>query len=184
LLKGWLRRRLGFNGVIVSDYNAVAELIHHGIAADLAQAAALALKAGVDIDMMANAYRHGLPIALDRGWVSVADIDESVRRVLTLKWKLGLFADPYRRARSRRRPKRCRTRRRFARAVAARSLVMLKNEREVLPFPGAIRLAVVGPLADAAADMRGPWWGATTPEGHVTVVAGLRAAMSEAPRVP
>ena len=172
LLKGWLRRRLGFNGVIVSDYNAVAELIHHGIAADLAQAAALALKAGVDIDMMANAYRHGLPIALDRGWVSVADIDESVRRVLTLKWKLGLFADPYRRGSVAETAEAVQTRRRFARAVAARSLVMLKNEREVLPFPGAIRLAVVGPLADAAADMRGPWWGATTPEGHVTVVAG------------
>ena len=82
LLKGWLRRRLGFDGVIVSDYNAIAELIRHGIAADLAQAAALALNAGVDIDMMAEAYRHGLPIALDRGWVASADIDEAVRRVL------------------------------------------------------------------------------------------------------
>src|SRR6202522_41505 len=97
LLKGWLRRRLGFNGVIVSDFNAVAELINHGIAADLAQASALALKAGVDIDMMANAYRHGLPIALDRGWVSAAGVDGSARRLLTLKWRLGLFDDPYRR---------------------------------------------------------------------------------------
>ena len=61
LLHGWLRGRLGFEGVIVSDYNAIAELIHHGIAADLAQAATLALKAGVDIDMMADAYRRGLP---------------------------------------------------------------------------------------------------------------------------
>ena len=180
LLKGWLRRRLGFNGVIVSDYNAVAELINHGIAADLAQAAALALKAGVDIDMMANAYRHGLPIALDRGWVSSVDIDESVHRVLTLKWKLGLFDDPYRRGSAAESAEALETRRRFARAVAARSLVMLKNDRDVLPFPGAIRVAVLGPLADAAADMRGPWWGAATPEGHVTVVAGLKAAMSEA----
>src|ERR1700689_789916 len=180
LLKGWLRRRLGFNGVIVSDYNAVAELINHGIAADLAQAAALALKAGVDIDMMANAYRHGLPIALDRGWVSSVDFDESVHRVLTLKWKLGLFDDPYRRGSAAESAEALETRRRFARAVAARSLVMLKNDRDVLPFPGAIRVAVLGPLADAAADMRGPWWGAATPEGHVTVVAGLKAAMSEA----
>ena len=97
LLKGWLREELGFDGVIVSDYNAIAELIQHGVAADLAQAAALALKAGVDIDMMAGAYRHGLPIALDRGWVSSAEIDDSVRRVLTLKLRLGLFDDPYRR---------------------------------------------------------------------------------------
>ncbi len=67
LLRGWLRGRWGFKGVIVSDYNAIAELMHHGIAADLAEAAALALKAGVDIDMMADAYRRGLPIALERG---------------------------------------------------------------------------------------------------------------------
>jgi beta-glucosidase len=180
LLKGWLRRRLGFDGVIVSDYNAVAELINHGIAADLAQAAALALKAGVDIDMMANAYRHGLPIALDRGWVSAADIDESVRRVLTLKWKLGLFDDPYRRGSVAESAEAVETRRRFARAVAARSTVMLKNDRDVLPIPGAIRVAVIGPLADAAGDMRGPWWGAASPEGHVTVVAGLKAALSDA----
>jgi beta-glucosidase len=180
LLKGWLRRRLGFNGVIVSDYNAVAELINHGIAADLAQAATLALKAGVDIDMMANAYRHGLPIALDRGWVSSADIDESVRRVLTLKWKLGLFDDPYRRGSTAESAEAVETRRRFSRAVATRSVVMLKNDRDVLPFPSAIRIAVIGPLADAAGDMRGPWWGAATPEGYVSVVAGLKAAMSEA----
>jgi beta-glucosidase len=180
LLKGWLRRRLGFEGVIVTDYNAIAELINHGIAADRAQAAALALKAGVDIDMMADAYRQGLPIALDRGWVNAEDIDESVRRVLTLKWKLGLFDDPYRRGSTAEAAEAVATRRRFARAVAARSLVMLKNDRDVLPFPGPIRLAVIGPLADAAADMRGPWWGAAEPESSVTVAAGLKAALSEA----
>ncbi|MGC2028815.1 MAG: glycoside hydrolase family 3 N-terminal domain-containing protein, partial [Steroidobacteraceae bacterium] len=97
LLRGWLRGRWGFKGVIISDYNAIAELMHHGIAADLADAAAQALKAGVDIDMMADAYRRGLPIALERGRVTMAEIDESVRRVLTLKEQLGLFDDPYRR---------------------------------------------------------------------------------------
>src|ERR1700675_136103 len=85
MLRGWLRDRLGFDGVIVSDYNAIAELIRHGVAADLTEAATLALKAGVDIDMMANAYRLGLPAALERGLVSVAEIDQAVRRVLTLK---------------------------------------------------------------------------------------------------
>ena len=97
LLRNALRGRLGFKGVIVSDYNAIAELVHHGIASDLAQAAAHALKAGVDIDMMADAYRRGLPIALERGLVVMAEIDESVRRVLMLKEQLGLFDDPYRR---------------------------------------------------------------------------------------
>jgi beta-glucosidase len=179
LLKGWLRRRLGFNGVIVTDYNAIAELINHGIAADLAQASALALNAGVDLDMMAGAYRHGLPIALDRGWVSSADVDESVRRVLTLKWRLGLFDDPYRRGAAPENDNDIAVRRRLARVAGARSLVMLKNESSVLPLPGGVRVAVLGPLADASGEMRGPWWGAAAPEGHVTVLAGLKAALSE-----
>src|SRR3984957_3575150 len=85
LLRGWLRGRWGFKGVIISDYNAIAELLHHGIAVDLADAAAHALKAGVDIDMMADAYRRGLPIAPQRGRGTMAEIDESVRRGLSLK---------------------------------------------------------------------------------------------------
>ena len=95
LLRDWLRGKLKFDGVVVSDYNAIAELMRHGIASDLAQAAALALNAGVDVDMMAGAYRHGLPVALERGWVTIAQIDEAVRRVLTLKEDLGLFDAPY-----------------------------------------------------------------------------------------
>jgi beta-glucosidase len=179
LIKGWLRRRLGFNGVIVSDYNAVAELIRHGIAADLAQAAALALNAGVDIDMMGGAYRHGLPIALDRGWVASADIDEAVRRVLTLKSKLGLFDDPYRRGADPEGGEALAVRRRLARAAAARSLVLLKNEANALPLPGGVRVALIGPLADAPRDMRGPWAAAGGADPDVTVLAGLQSALGE-----
>jgi beta-glucosidase len=180
LLQGWLRKKLGFEGVIVSDYNAIGELIHHGIAADLAQAAALALKAGVDIDMMSDAYRHGLPAALDRGWVTRGEIDESVRRVLTLKERLGLFDDPYRRGAVPETGAAVASRRQLARVVAARAIVMLKNEKGVLPLvKGAARLAVIGPLADASAEMRGPWWGAAPPEGHVSVAAGLREMLAE-----
>jgi beta-glucosidase len=179
LLKGWLRRRLGFNGVIVTDYNAIAELMRHGIAADLAQAAALALNAGVDMDMMAGAYRHGLPIALDRGWVTSADIDQAVRRVLTLKWRLGLFDDPYRRGTTPEDDATLAARRRFARAVGARALVMLKNDLNALPLPGGAIIAVLGPLADASGEMRGPWPAAAAPEGHVTVVEGLKAVLPE-----
>src|SRR6202042_3144923 len=80
LLRDWLRGRLGFDGVVISDYNAIAELIRHGVAADLAEAGALALKAGVDIDMMADAYRHGLPVALKRRLVTMAEIEESLGR--------------------------------------------------------------------------------------------------------
>ena len=97
LLQGWLRGVAGFDGVVISDYNAVAELLNHGVAADLVEAAALALNAGVDIDMTSGAYIHGLPEALKRGLVTMAAIDLSVRRVLELKERLGLFDDPYRR---------------------------------------------------------------------------------------
>jgi beta-glucosidase len=183
LLRGWLRGRFGFNGVIVSDYNAIAELMHHGIAADLTEAAVLALKAGVDIDMMADAYRRGLPIALERGLVTVAEIDESVRRVLRLKERLGLFEDPYRRGATAESPAAVAHRRQLARAVGARAVVMLKNDKQALPLPKSLaRIAVLGPLADAPAEMRGPWWGAAEADGQVTVVAGLRSALSE-PRV-
>jgi beta-glucosidase len=181
LLREWLRGRLGFDGVIISDYNAIAELIRHGIAADLPEAAALALQAGVDIDMMADAYRHGLPIALKRGAVSIAEIDQSVRRVLILKERLGLFEDPYRRGKSAESPAVRTHRRQLARQIAARSIVMLKNEGDALPIsPVAKRLAVIGPLANASAEMRGVWWGAAAPEGHVTVLEGLRAAFPQA----
>src|SRR5882757_1853182 len=178
LLRGWLRGRWGFKGVIVSDYNAIAELMRHGIAADLAEAAAHALKAGVDIDMMSDAYRRGLPTALARKLVSMAEIDESVRRVLTLKEQLGLFDDPYRRGATPEPAEAFAHRRQMARAVGARAVVMLKNDEETLPLAASLRrLAVVGPLADAPADMRGPWWGAADAEGQVSVVAGLRAIL-------
>jgi beta-glucosidase len=176
LLRGWLRGRWGFKGVIVSDYNAIAELMRHGIAADLAEAAAHALKAGVDIDMMSDAYRRGLPTALERRLVSMAEIDESARRVLALKERLGLFDDPYRRGATAEPEAAFAYRRQLARDVGARAIVMLKNDRTTLPLKGSLRrLAVIGPLADAPAEMRGPWWGAAGAEGHVSVVAGLRA---------
>ena len=181
LLRDWLRGRLGFDGVVISDYNAIAELIRHGVAADLAEAAALALKAGVDIDMMSDAYRHGLPVALERGTVSIAEIDQSVRRVLILKERLGLFEDPYRRGKSQESAGARAQRRHVARQIAARSLVMLKNAGDVLPLSRSVqRLAVIGPLANASAEMRGVWWGAAGPEGHVTVLEGLRAALPDA----
>ncbi len=180
MLRDWLRGRFGFKGVIVSDYNAIAELMHHGIAADLTEAAVHALKAGVDIDMMSDAYRRGLPRALERGLVTMSEIDESVRRVLTLKEQLGLFDDPYRRGAAAEPGAALVHRRQLARAVAARSIVMLKNDGDTLPLPTSMRrLALLGPLADAPADMRGPWWGAATADGQVTVLAGLRHVLAD-----
>ncbi len=180
LLRGWLRGRQGFDGVIISDFNAIAELVRHGVAADLAEAGALALRAGVDIDMMAGAYRQGLPIALQRGLVSIAQVDAAVRRVLELKQRLGLFDDPYRRGPGPAGDALRARHRQLARSVAARAMVMLTNEHDVLPLSGAIRrLAVVGPLADARAEMRGPWWATAAEDEPISVVEGFRIAMPD-----
>lgn len=177
LTKDHLRGALGFEGVVISDYNAIAELIRHGVAADLAEAAALALKARVDIDMMANAYRDGLPAALTRGLIAMADIDASVRRVLALKEQLGLFDDPFRRGLVKESQSAIAARRALAREVAARSLVLLKNDNAALPLNANARLAVIGPLADAGPQMQGCWPAANKGDDCVSVLAGLRAAL-------
>ncbi|VTU25866.1 Periplasmic beta-glucosidase precursor [Variovorax sp. PBL-H6] len=180
LLRDWLRGEMGFDGVIVSDYNAIGELIKHGVAADLADAAVLALKAGVDIDMMADAYRKGLPIALEQGRVTLEEIDACVRRVLRLKEQLGLFDDPYRRGATPEPAAAVAERHALAREVAGKAIVMLKNERDALPLAaGAKTLCVIGPLADASTEMKGPWWGAGEHEPAVSVLAGLRAALPQ-----
>ncbi len=180
LLRGYLRERLGFDGVIVSDYTAIAELIRHGIAADLAHAAALALAAGVDIDMMAEAYGLGLPPALERGIVTMDQIDAAVLRVLSLKERLGLFDDPFARGARREAPAAIAQRRQFARRLGSQSIVLLKNAGNVLPLAPTIRtLALIGPLADAADQMGGPWWAAGGDAPHVSVLAGLRTSLPD-----
>jgi len=183
MITGRLREEWGFDGVVISDFGAIGELIRHGVAADLAEAAALALNAGVDIDMMAGAYEKGLPEALERGLVTVATLDAAVTRVLGLKERLGLFADPYRR---------CRGegtedaegkggRRRLAREAGRRALVLLKNEGGLLPLgEGARRIAVIGPLADAAVEMIGPWASDGKRAPAVSVLAGLREVFPRA----
>src|SRR5262245_15962852 len=181
LLRDYLRGELEFEGVIVSDYNAIRELLHHGVAGDIVEAAVLALKAGVDIDMMADAYRKGLPVALERGLVTIDEIGECVLRVLRLKERLGLFDDPYRRGSSTETAETIASRRRLARDVAAKSLVLVKNARDTLPLrPGIREARVIGPLADAWREMRGPWAAAGYEEPSVTVLAGLREALPDA----
>ena len=180
LLRDYLRGELGFDGVLISDYNAVGELIRHGVATDLVDAAVLALRAGLDIDMMADAYRKGLPVALERGLVTMAEIDASVRRVLMLKERLGLFDDPYRRGSRRETPEVLAARRRLAREAGVRSIVLMKNDRETLPWPRDIRrVCVLGPLGDAAAQMRGPWAAAGYEAPHVGVLSALREGLPD-----
>ena len=181
LLQDWLRRKAGFEGVIISDYNAIAELLHHGIAADLAEAAASALQAGVDIDMMGGAYSQGLPAALARGLVSIEAIDAAVRRVLSLKERLGLFEDPFRRGSAGAPACRASTAgRELAREAGRRSIVLLTNDG-TLPLSRNLRhIALIGPLADARAEMLGPWALAGNADNAVTIQEGLAAALPNA----
>ncbi|MGO9943059.1 MAG: glycoside hydrolase family 3 N-terminal domain-containing protein [Rhodoblastus sp.] len=180
LLRDCLRRELGFDGMIVSDYDAIAELPIHGVAADLAEAAALALKAGVDMDMVSGVYHACLPEALARGLVGLDDIDAAVRRVLTLKRRLGLFDDPYRHVSASSqvaRPEVARPAKELAADVARRAITLLTN-RGVLPLAADLRrIAVIGPLADAPAEMLGPWSLAGEGSRCVTILQGLRAAL-------
>ncbi|MET4699817.1 beta-glucosidase [Constrictibacter sp. MBR-5] len=180
LLTELVRERWGFDGAMISDYGAIGELIQHGIAADLAEAAALALRAGVDIDMMSGAYARGLPVALERGLVDMADIDAAVRRVLALKERLGLFDDPYRRG-AVPLPEGWRVAYRgLAREAACRSMVLLTNRDAVLPVADSVRrIAVIGPLAHARRDMLGSWYGAGNHDAAITFLDGLRIAMAD-----
>jgi beta-glucosidase len=180
LLQGWLRGVRAFDGVLISDYNAIAELCNHGVAADTAAAAALALRAGIDIDMASEAYVQGLPEALRRGLIGVAELDVSVSRVLRLKERIGLFDDPYRRgAVSRGAPGHGTTAARpLAREVARRAIVLLTHRRPVLPISlDARHLAVIGPLASARHAMLGPWSSAGRAEETVSILEGLRTAL-------
>ncbi|MBV8961985.1 MAG: glycoside hydrolase family 3 C-terminal domain-containing protein [Hyphomicrobiales bacterium] len=185
ILRDVVRREWGFSGVMISDYSAIAELITHGVAEDKAQAAALALDAGVDIDMMGHdTYFEGLPRALDRGLVKLETIDAAVRRVLQLKGKLGLFEDPYRRCGS---PSAIAAtaaqgkRRDLAREAACRSFVLLKNERDALPLSdGQGAIAVMGPLADAKGDAREAVLTTESLAKPVAVLDGLRSALPNA----
>jgi beta-glucosidase len=180
LLQGWLRGIVGFEGVLISDYNAVAELLNHGVAADLVEAAALALNAGVDIDMTSGAYIQCLPEALDRGLVTMATIDASVRRVLELKERLGLFDDPYRRGSPPAQAARGPDRRELARDAARKAIVLLSNRTAVLPLaPKIKRLAIVGPLAAAPGELLGSWASAGKPEDVVSILEGLKAALPQ-----
>ena len=175
VLHDLVRGEWGFDGIYISDYNAIAELVAHGVAADTAEAAAVALKAGVDIDMMASAYSKGLPVALERGTVTMSDIDAAVRRVLAFKARLGLFDDPYREKAPVLTAAQRAEFREVARDAARRSMVLLSNRSGILPVADAPRrIAVLGPLSDNAIEMLGPWSGAGRGDEMVSFLDGLR----------
>ena len=159
LLKTLLRERWGFQGITIADYAAVKELIAHGVAADEQDACAIAFNAGLDIDMKTACYANGLKPLLAAGKISERALDDAVLRVLRLKQKLGLFDDPYRGVTPEGEQRCCYhpEHLRLARETAGKSLVVLKNDRQTLPFnPATTRVALIGPYADNP-DIFGLW---------------------------
>lgn len=158
LLTELLRNQWGFNGFVVSDYTAINEMINHGIG-DLQAVSVLALKAGTDIDMVGGGFLTTLKKSLNEGKVTQKDIDMACRRVLEAKYKLGLFDDPYKYMNEERAktniltPENIKT----AREIAERSVVLLKNDKMILPLKKSGTIAVIGPLADNKGDMLGTW---------------------------
>jgi beta-glucosidase len=186
LITGVLRREWGWDGILVSDYTGIMELLNHGVAADTAEAARRGLDAGVDVDMVSTFYITKLPAEVRAGRVSVAVIDSAVRRVLRAKYERGLFEDPYRYS-SVARERALTLAPAFvaeARDMARRSIVLLKNDGGVLPLRKDLRsIAVIGPLADDATSALGAWAGVGRPEDAVTPLAGIRQALGDRGRV-
>jgi len=158
LLTDVLREQWGFKGLVVTDYTAVNELIDHGLG-DLEQVSALALKAGVDMDMVGEGFLTTLEASVKSGAVTEEEIDRACRNVLEAKFKLGLFHDPYRYANAARAEREILTREnlQFAREVAGQSFVLLKNEQQVLPLKKSGTVALIGPLANTGSNMPGTW---------------------------
>ncbi|GIP21981.1 glycoside hydrolase family 3 N-terminal domain-containing protein [Paenibacillus sp. J22TS3] len=178
LMRELLREEWGFDGVIISDWGAVKELIPHGVAEDEAEAAYRSIQAGVDIEMMTSCYVHYLPRLIQEGLVEEKLVDEAVMRILELKMKLGLFDEPLRGAD----PKAeqeivfCEEHRLASRELAAKSCVLLKNDG-VLPLSKHQKIALIGPFASSG-DILGPWSWSGLQEDAVRLDEAMRGYVS------
>lgn len=186
LMTDVLRKEWGFKGFVVTDYTSIMEMVNHGIAEDTASAAALALEAGVDMDMQAGFFQEALPRLVKSGKIKERVLDEAVRRVLRKKFELGLFEDPYRYSNEQREKATVMSKENLeaARDVARRSMVLLKNEKGLLPLSKNIKsIALIGPLADSKRDMIGSWSAAGDWTKAVTLLEGMKAAVSPSTKI-
>lgn len=180
LMQEILREEMGFDGVLISDYSAVSETVMHGACADAKEAAARALEAGVDIDMMSGAYPAYLKELTEQGTIEETLIDKSVLRVLELKNKLGLFEHPYKGADVLREQEECLSgsNRETARTAALKSFVLLKNEDHILPLKKGEKTAFIGPYTDCR-EMMGSWSFAGDTKDVVTIKEAACAIMKK-----
>src|SRR6185312_10121219 len=175
LLTDLLRKQWGFKGFVVSDYTAVNELTNHGLG-DLQEVSAIALKAGLDMDMVGQGFLTTLKKSFKEGKVTQAEIDQACRRVLEAKYKLGLFDNPDKSIDPAREKNEELTaeHRAFARKVAEHSFVLLKNSGQTLPLKKSGAIALIGPLADNHSEMLGTWVVAGEPGKSVSVMEGIK----------
>jgi beta-glucosidase len=175
-----LRGEWKFDGFVVSDYTSVEELIKHGVATDGAEAAREALSAGVDMEMVSRLYNQHAGELIKERQLSQRTIDEAVRRILRVKFRLGLFEKPYADEALERTAIFNSANVAAAREIAARSLVLLKNDHNVLPLAKNVRsIALIGPLADSRPDMLGSWTGDGKTEAAVTLLQGIKAKLPQ-----
>ena len=177
LLTDLLRKQWNFKGLVVSDYTSVNEMSNHGLG-DLQTVSALALKAGLDMDMVGEGFLTTLKKSLEAKMITVQDIDNACRKVLEAKYKLGLFADPYGRMSTERAQKEILSaaNRTAGREFAAHSFVLLKNDGQTLPLKKSGTIAVVGPLADSRRNMLGTWSVSGDWQQAVSVIDGIKNA--------
>lgn len=180
LLDDLLRGEWGYDGMVVTDYGSIGEMLSHSVSANLQEAAAQALKAGTDMDMCSMGFIATLEKSLKEGKVSETDIDKACRRVLEAKYKLGLFQNPYKYCDPKRRKKDIFSdeNRRAARDIAAETFVLLKNEGNLLPLKKQGKVALIGPLANTRANLAGTWCVAYTPDKYSTLKEGMERALA------
>jgi len=178
LMTDVLRKQWGFKGFVVTDYTGINEMVDHGMG-DLQKVSALALNAGVHMDMVGEGFLSTLKKSLAEKKVTLAQIDEACRLILEAKYKLGLFADPYKYCNEQRAATEIFTpaNRKIARSISTESFVLLKNEGGLLPIKKTGAIALIGPLADAKENMPGTWSVATDFSTPISVLQGLKNAV-------
>lgn len=171
LMTDLLRGEWGFDGFTVTDYASISEILSHGTAETLQEASIQAINAGTDMDMCSRGFIGTLEQSVKEGKVSEQAINDACRRVLEAKYKLGLFADPYRFLDKKRQKNDIFTaeNRKIARDIAAETFVLLKNENNILPLKKHGKIALIGPLADNRANMSGTWSVAAVPDKYFTL---------------
>lgn len=180
LLTDVLRDQWKFDGFVVTDYESIKEMQTHGISPDIQHNSVLALKAGTDMDMVARGFVQTLAQSLQEGLVSQKEIDQACRRVLEAKYKLGLFDDPYKYCNPERSAGSTLTAdyRKAARDLTAQSLVLLKNEGNLLPLNKKGTIALIGPLCETRTDIGGTWCFGQVPEQYATLREGFEKALA------